>query len=160
MVINSNRHNFLRLLLADHILVKSLFDLMRCRNILQIQNRLLFFLFLLRFLRLLHRILETAQIDHAYIGHVQQIRIIEFPFIKLLIHGIKTLLHTVCTDMYVIRKLDHRACLALRSAAEETEFLSFIFLLFCICILFYYFIIIIINFAHNDSFLSQYLPPI
>ena len=60
MIINSNRHHLLRSLLTDHILIQCLLDLMRRRNILQIQNRLLFLLFLLRLLRLLNRILKTT----------------------------------------------------------------------------------------------------
>ena len=48
---------------------------------------------------LLHRILEAAQIDHTHIRHIQQVRIIELTLIKLLIHRIKALLHTVCADM-------------------------------------------------------------
>ena len=73
MIVNSHRHYFLSLVLTDHILVKSFFDFMWSRNVLKIQNRLLLFLFLPGLLRLLNRILETAQIDHAYIRHIQKI---------------------------------------------------------------------------------------
>ena len=37
--------------------------------------------------------------------------------VHMCIHGIETLLHTICTDMYIIGKIDHLPCLALRSAA-------------------------------------------
>ena len=152
VIVNRYRHYFLGFLLTDHILVKGFFDLMGSRNIFQIQNRFFLFLFLFFFLWLLHRILEAAQIDHTHIRHIQQVRIIELTLIKLLIHRIKALLHTICADMYVIWKFDHRTGLALRSAAEKTEFFGFVSLFLCVFAAVYYFIIIIVL-AHNDSFL-------
>ena len=65
--VTSEQQNF------SELLVKSFFDFMWSRNVLKIQNRLLLFLFLPGLLRLLNRILETAQIDHAYIRHIQKI---------------------------------------------------------------------------------------
>ena len=147
MIVNSYRHYFLGFLLSYHILIQCFFDLMRCRNIFQIQNRffcLFFLLFFMDLFRLLSGILKTAQIDHTHIRHIHQIRIIKFSIIKLLVHGIKTFLHTICTDMYIIRQFDHRSGFTLRSAAEKTEFL--LFFLFLI----YHFVIIIVI-SHTDS---------
>ena len=52
----------------------------------------------------------------------------------------------------ILRKFDHRTGLALRSAAEKTEFFGFVSLFLYIFAAVYYFIIIIVL-AHNDSFL-------
>ena len=70
---------------------------MRSRNLFQIQNRLMLLIFFLlgRALLLRHLILEAAQINHAYTRHVKNIIIIKLSAAHLLIHGVKTSLHTV-----------------------------------------------------------------
>ena len=115
MIIYTYGHYFLGIFLSDHIFIQRCLDLMRCRDIFKIDHRPRGFRFLLDLLRLISRILKTAKIDHAHIWHVKKIGIISIA--HLCIHSIKALLHTVCTDMYIIGKVDHLPCLTLRSAA-------------------------------------------
>ena len=115
MIIDTYRHYFLGIFLSDHVFVQCCLDFMRCRNIFKIDHRLRGFGFLLDFLRLISRILKTAEVDHTHIRHVKKIGIISVT--HLCIHSIETLLHAVCTDMYIIGKVNHLPCLTLRSAA-------------------------------------------
>ena len=122
MIIDSNRHYFLGSLLTNYIFVKACLDLMWCRDLLKINLWPGIFFFLLYFLRTGNCILNTAQIDHTHIRHIKKIVQIQ-SVIHLLGHGVKAFLHTIITDMYIVRKLDHFACLALRTMTEKTEFL-------------------------------------
>ena len=61
MVVNGNGHYLLGIFLTDHIFIQGSLDLMRCRNLLEIQDWFfLFCFFLFGFLLLSHLILETA----------------------------------------------------------------------------------------------------
>ena len=52
--------------------------------------------------------------------------------VDLAVHSVKAFLHTVCADMYIIRKFDHLPCLTFRTAAQEAEVLVSVFLVVCI----------------------------
>ena len=49
VIVDRHRHNLLGMLLSDHVLIQCCFDLVRCRDLLKIQNRLSFLFFFLRF---------------------------------------------------------------------------------------------------------------
>ena len=123
VIVYCHRHDFLGVFLAYHIFVQRRLDLMGSRYLLQIQRRLfLLRLFLLwRLPGLCHLVLKASQIDHAHAGHIEQIGIIKAAPADLLVYAVKTLLHTVRTDMYIIGKIDQFPGLALRPAAESTE---------------------------------------
>ena len=65
MVVNSHRHNLFRVILSDYIVIQTFFDLMRCRDLADIQNRLLF-LFLFWFFLLYFLLVAKWQIGHVY----------------------------------------------------------------------------------------------
>ena len=145
MIINRNGYDFLRLLLAYHVLIQARFDLMRRRYITNIENGirfLLFFLFffLFNFLFVGNSIvsLQVSQVHKADIGifsifihivqHIHQLRIIQHPLIIILAYGIHRPVHTIITDTDVIGKMVHLPRLAFRTAADEAHILVFLFL--------------------------------
>ena len=136
MVVNGNGHYLLGIFLTDHIFIQGSLDLMRCRNLLEIQDWFfLFCFFLFGFLPLSHLILETAEIDHADIWHIEQITIIKISCLHLLIHTVKASLHTVRTYMYIIRKIDHLTNLTLCPMTERTVLLRFFLVFFLIIVI-------------------------
>ena len=145
------------MLLSDHVFIQTRLDLVRCRNLMNIQYRLFPVLRLLLFEPLLIRnsslALQIIDIDKADIGEplshglvqiVHHGRIIQHSHIVKLADRIHGLVHTVTAHRNIIRKLEHLARLALRTAADKTDILIFAFLLrisrvvlvrssFCLC---------------------------
>ena len=135
MVVNCYRHYFFGTLLTDYIFIQAGLDLVRGRDLLQINCWLGPFFFLFYLMSSGDRILKASKIDHTYIWHIQKIAEIH-AIIHLLGHSVKALLHTIVTNMYIIWQLDHLSCLTLGTMTQETEFFIFILILIiCMCAL-------------------------
>ena len=93
---------------------------MRCRNILDIDNRFLrltlfFLLHLLLFWKNPFQIRHIHKMNSRRISKLTQIK-------RHVVHGIKALLHTVLTHANVVWKVNHLPRNALRSVTHETIF--------------------------------------
>ena len=124
------------MLLSHHILVQACFDLVRRRNILDVQDGLdiLFFLFLLYLLLVGNTALPLqvsdvyeANVRHAALQHVVHILlklwIGEHPLIIKLAYRIHGLVHTIITDTDAVGQFKHLSRLALRPAADKAHIL-------------------------------------
>ena len=149
MIVNCYGHDFFCMFLSDHILIQRRFDLMWCRDRMNIDLRLsLLFWFL--FLDLLavwhtaHHILQIREIDHADIRHLIQIHIIKTSHVHHIthwescaIHAVERSLHTVMTDGNAVWDPDHFSGYMLRSVTDVADLLVLIILLLitllCIC---------------------------
>ena len=110
---------------------------MRCRNIFDIDNRLLLlarFLFL-NFFRLRHsESLQVCQINHADAWHSSFVLILVTRNIihrkSTIVHRIKGSLHTITADTDIARDFNHFPCNTLCSVTDVADVLVFFFLLF------------------------------
>ena len=128
MIIHSDRYYFFGMFLTNHIFIQAGFNLMWRRNILHRKTffRFLCFLFLFHSLLPGNLVWQRGKINHTDVRHiVHQIIIIDIT----VIHSIKTFLHTIRTDMNILRKCNHRSCFAFRSPAQKADFFKFIFLI-------------------------------
>ena len=144
MIINRHGNDLLRLLLTDHVLVQACLDLVRRRNILNVKNRLLSLLFILRllfdllFVRNSAGSLQIRQVHKADVGvfsilihvveHVHELRIVQKPLIIVLTHRIHRPMHAVVADTDIVGKVVHLPRLAFRPAADKADVLVFRFL--------------------------------
>ena len=61
------------------------------------------------------------------------------------VHAVECLLHTISTNIYILRKFNHLAGLALRSVAQITDFLIFFKIFILVLIIVLLLIIVIID---------------
>ena len=121
MIVHSDGHCFLRILLPHHIFIQLCLDLVRRRNILDIQfmEFFRFFLFLLNLLRFRLHILQIRHIEELYARHIHQTVQIH----RAVGHGVKASLHTVRTHCNIIGKINHLPRHALRTVTDKTDLL-------------------------------------
>ena len=127
MIINCNRDYFLCIFLPYHIIIQFCFDLMRCRKILDIDQRLsLFpFFFLLQLLFLRNHLFQIRHIHNLDSRHIHKLAVINIS----IIHSVKALLHTVTAHRNMIRKVYHLSRHTLRTSANKTHLFVFVILL-------------------------------
>ena len=160
MIIDCYRHCFLGIFLSYYKVIQLRLNLMRCRNILDIQDRLTLFafFFLLDLLLLWDHILKIIHTEHLHSRHIQKLAVIHLSAW----HHIKARLHAVRTHTDMIRQIHHLAGLAFRSVTDEAYLFIFIIIFLLIfdnnilVIYFFYFIfqfvmIHIIFFWHSFS---------
>ena len=148
MIVNSYRHDLLRMLLPHHILIKCCLDLVRCRDCIDIEFRLwlilrFFLLDLLTLWHTAHHILQIRQVDHADARHISHsAKGISHRKSLLVFAHIKTFLHTIHTD-FKATHIKQLSCDMFRSVADTTECFIFIVIrlffgvnYFCILFLF------------------------
>ena len=145
MIIDRHCHGLLCTFLTYHILIQSGLDLMRCRNIFNIQLRkFLWFLFFLLdlFCFWLHsfQIRKIQKLHSRHIHHFSQIQ-------RTAAHRIKASLHTVRTHRNMVRKIDHLPGHTLRSVTDKADLLVTV-------------IILTLLFSVFDHFLTGILCPV
>ena len=137
MVVYRYRNDFFGFFLSHYIFIQACLDLMRCRNIFDVEYRfgIFGFLFLLEFS------LEVCQIHKADVGEsvlsaelVQIARIIQHALVVELAHSLHGLVHAVIANADMIRQLEHSAGFALRSSADEADILVLAAVLFVLCL--------------------------
>ena len=136
MIVYSNRHYLLGVFLSYYIFIQFRFDLMRSRNILDIQDRFFFFfrLFLFHTLALRDLCIHVSKSHHR--SHVHKLAVIHPAKIHI-VHCIKAFLHTVRTHADIIRKIDHLSGHTLRSVTDEADLFIAIFVIFFFVCIFY-----------------------
>ena len=145
MVVYRYRNDFFGFFLSHYIFIQACLDLMRCRNIFDVEYRFgtFGFLFLLEFLLVGDAAvsLEVCQIHKADVGEsvlsaelVQIARIIQHALVVELAHSLHGLVHAVIANADMIRQLEHSAGFALRSAADEADILVLAAVLFVLCL--------------------------
>ena len=182
MIVYSHGHDLLCMLLADHILVELGLDLMRGQHIADVdfgRGRIIsvlpFFLPLLLHLlafgnpaKASHQVLDIEKVQRLQRRKVQ-VRSGIVPSEGKILHGIKSLLHTVAADGKVPGNMDHLPGHALGPAADVADVLIavllfiraavFVICRFCIGLFIYRFPVddfaeIIVIFSHS-LFLSR-----
>ena len=141
MIVYSNRHYLLGVFLSYYIFIQFRFDLMRSRNILDIQDRFFFFfrLFLFHTLALRDLCIHVSKSHHR--SHVHKLAVIH------IVHCIKAFLHTVRTHADIVRKIDHLSGHTLRSVTDKADLLVTV-------------IILTLLFSVFDHFLTGILCPV
>ena len=145
MVVYRYRNDFFGFFLSHYIFIQACLDLMRCRNIFDVEYRFgtFGFLFLLEFLLVGNAAvsLKICQIHKADVGEsvlsvklVEIIRIVQHALVVELAHGLHSFVHAVIADTDMIRQLEHSAGFALRSSADEADILVLAAVLFVLCL--------------------------
>ena len=128
MVVYCYGDDLLGFFLSYHVFIQTGLDLMRCRNVLDIEYRFGTFrlLFLLEFLLVGNTAvsLKIRQIHKTDVGIVQHSLIIE------LAHSLHGLVHAIIADADMVGQLEHSAGFALRSAADKADIFVFAAVLF------------------------------
>ena len=142
MIVNSNRHHFFCIILADHILVKTGLDLMGSRYVFQSEG--CFFLFFLLFLllgffRFLNRVGAGKQVSEIHILQTVEIKIgqveeLDSSSRESFPESIKRFLHTVRADTHVIGHVDQSSSLGFAAMADTAVFRSLLLRAFIIVI--------------------------
>ena len=126
MIIDRNRHHLFCLLLSDHIFIERRLDLVRCRDLLNVDNRLRLRLrlFLLQLLIVRQSALQIRQIDHADVRNSSHVHIHHIIHGKTAsVHAVKRLLHTVLADADIVRNTDHLSRNMFRSSTDVADVL-------------------------------------
>ena len=145
MIVYRYRNDFFGFFLSHYIFIQACLDLMRCRNIFDVEYRFgtFGFLFLLEFLLVGNAAvsLKICQIHKADVGEsvlsvklVEIIRIVQHALVVELAHGLHSFVHAVIADTDMIRQLEHSAGFALRSSADEADILVLAAVLFVLCL--------------------------
>ena len=148
------------MLLPNDIFIQARFDLVGCRDVLNVEHRrcILFLFLFLQFLALgnavLRKITQIQEADvreAALFGRILHLlakfRVFKHSAQSKLVHGIHGAFHAVLTDADIALHLRHPAGSALRSAADKAHILILAFLrriLGSFRVLFQYFLIFII----------------
>ena len=133
------------MILSHHILIQACLDLMRRRNIPDIQHRLFFRLFLFLFFQFLFvgNPAVPAQIGQVHktdvgksilfaelVQFILQLGIVQHPLIVKLAHRLHGFVHTVTADADIVGQLKHLARLALWPPADKAYVLIIIIIAF------------------------------
>ena len=121
MVIDRDGHRLLGIFLSYHIFVQTRLDLMRRRNILDVQlmEFLRLLLFFLDLLSMWLHILKIRHVEELHARHVHQPAQVH----RTVCHSVKAPLHAVRAYRDMVRQIDHLPGHTFRPVADETDLL-------------------------------------